>query len=179
MALTERFRREAQKNQRYNTNDHDHLLHLSTSLFAIQPKRILCQRTLLGQTNHSLYMSPPQPVRNAIQLQQRTVFYSPPTSVVTIISGSIITTVPVARIVPRSVIRVPIPTIGRRGVSICRRRVGIGSRWSIIPIGWGDGGAKETYPYKRCCYPYSPPRAARVAWFREDQCHPNDKEARQ
>jgi len=49
--------------------------------------------------------------------------------------STVITRVPVAGIVPRSVIRVPIP-IDRRGVTVGRLGVAVGSWWSIIPIPW-------------------------------------------
>jgi hypothetical protein len=81
-----------------------------------------------------------------------------PVTAMSIAPSTIITTVHVDRMVPRSVIRISI-SIGWSGVSICRRGVAIGNRWSIIPIGWAvDGGSKERRPYNRCSYPYSQSR---------------------
>jgi hypothetical protein len=62
--------------------------------------------------------------------------------------STIITTVPVAGIVPRSVIRIPIP-IGRSAVSICRWGIAVGNRRSIISIAW----AADDGTYKRSCCP--------------------------
>jgi hypothetical protein len=89
-----------------------------------------------------------------------------------IASATVITIIPVAGIVPRSVIRIPI-RIDRSGVAVGRRRVAVGNWWSIIPIPRAD----DDGTYNSCPGPYNHPRAVppmtpRVAWLREGQCYP-------
>jgi hypothetical protein len=84
---------------------------------------------------------------------------------VTIIPWFIIPTVSVVGVVPLSVMRIPIP-IDWRGVIVCRRRVGIASRWTIICIPWAGDSAEERYTYKCGCCPYNPARATCIAWLR-------------
>ena len=53
--------------------------------------------------------------------------------------------VPIAGIVPRSVIRI---RVGRNGITIHRRGIAVGDWRSVMPISWaGDNGAKE----RRAC----------------------------
>lgn len=68
--------------------------------------------------------------------------FLPSISVVTIIPWFIIPTVSVIGVVPWSVMRIPIP-IGWKGIIVCRRRVGVASRWTIISIPWTGGSAQE------------------------------------
>ena len=93
-------------------------------------------------------------------------------------SPSVMSVVPVAGMVPRSIIRITIP-IGRSRVTIYRWGIAVGSRWSIIPItSAADGSTKERTCPNRCPYkrPWAvPPMTPRVAWLREGQCHPNEK----
>lgn len=105
-----------------------------------------------------------------------------PMTTVSIAPSAIITTVPVAGIVPRSVIGIPISrsgvAVGRSRVTICWRWVAIGS-WRWIPIPWATiismPGAADDCTEERCPCPYSRPWAPRVAWLRGGQCYHTEK----
>jgi hypothetical protein len=98
-----------------------------------------------------------------------------PITTVSVAPSTIITTVPVAGIVPRPVIRIPVP-VGRSGITICRRWIAIGSwrwiaigswRWiaipwaTIIPIPLAADDSTNnrcTRAHNRCRCPYNRPR---------------------